>query len=168
MRLFGWHWLAASSLLIGALAAHAEKRPQYGGTLHVAMHAAPLSLDPADRSVPDSFGRRSLTALIFDTLVTLDSSGRPRPALGESWQTAGNQRWQFRLRHGEILPKLSDPLLPLREKVSPKATDEGSGAAAAFARDPSPLPLSSKGRGGNYISPAPFSAARIWATPFLA
>ncbi|MGA2099624.1 MAG: ABC transporter substrate-binding protein [Candidatus Sulfotelmatobacter sp.] len=100
MRRFGWHWLAASSLLIGALVAHAERRPQYGGTLHVAMHAAPLSLDPADRSVPDSFGRRSLTALIFDTLVTLDSSGQPKPALGESWQTAGNQRWQFRLRHG--------------------------------------------------------------------
>src|ERR1700728_3650499 len=101
MRRFGWQWLAASSLLIGALGTNAETRPQYGGTLHVAMRAAPSSLDPADRSVTDSFGRRGLTSLIFDTLVNVDDSGRVKPVLAESWQPAGgDQRWQIRLRHG--------------------------------------------------------------------
>lgn len=100
MKLFAWQWLAASSLLIGALAASAETRPQYGGTLHVAMQAAPTALDPADRSVPESFGRRSLTALIFDTLVTLDDAGRVKPSLAELWQLSrGNQHCELRLRH---------------------------------------------------------------------
>ena len=63
------------------------------------MHAAPSSLDPADRTLPDSFGRRALTALIFDTLVTIDDSRTRKPALAEVWQAQGNQRWQFRLRN---------------------------------------------------------------------
>ena len=100
MKFSGWTWLAVSSLLLGALTAAAETRPQYGGTLHVTTRAA-AALDPADSSVPDSFARRSLTWLLFDTLVTVDDSGRAKPALAESWQAArGNQRWQFRLRHG--------------------------------------------------------------------
>lgn len=98
MKRIAWGCLAASSLLIAALAASAETRPQYGGTLHVSMFETPLSLDPADRSAPGSFGRRSLTALIFETLVTVDKSGRALPLLAESWQTRGNRRWLFRIR----------------------------------------------------------------------
>ncbi len=103
MKPFSWQWLAVNSLLIAGLmialsAAHAETRPQYGGTLRVAMRAAPASLDPADG--PDSFARRSLTSLLFDTMVTSDENGRPKPGLAESWQARGNQRWQFRIRHG--------------------------------------------------------------------
>lgn len=98
MRRIGWQWLAASSVLLLALA-QAETRPQYGGTLHVAMRAAPTTLDPADAQ--DSFGRRSITFLLFDTLVTMDDSGRPRPGLAESWQSSrANQRWELRLRKG--------------------------------------------------------------------
>jgi len=94
-------WLAVNSLLLGALIANAETRPQYGGTLHVTMHAAPLSLDPADTAVPDTFAQRSLASLLFDTLVTVDDSGHIKAALAESWQAArGNQRWTFRIRHG--------------------------------------------------------------------
>jgi ABC-type transport system substrate-binding protein len=64
------------------------------------MHAAPGTLDPADSSTPDSFARRNLTFLLFDTLVTRNDAG-VTPGLAESWQsTRGNQRWQFRLRHG--------------------------------------------------------------------
>ena len=59
MRHFGWRWLVVSSALLVVLAAEAETRPQYGGTLHVAMRAAPVSLDPADTTQPDSFARRS-------------------------------------------------------------------------------------------------------------
>jgi peptide/nickel transport system substrate-binding protein len=99
MKLFACHWLAVSSLLLGLLA-QAETRPQYGGTLRVTMHAAPTTLDPADNRVPDSFARRSMTSLLFDTLVTWND-GRAKPGLADSWQSAkGNQRWQFRLRHG--------------------------------------------------------------------
>jgi MarR-like DNA-binding transcriptional regulator SgrR of sgrS sRNA len=98
MKPIAWQWLAASSVLIAALAASAETRPQYGGTLHVSMHEAPLSLDPADRATPDSFGRRSLTTLIFETLVTVDKSGHATPVLAESWQAGGSRRWQFRIR----------------------------------------------------------------------
>ncbi len=98
MKRIDWRWFAISSLLLAALTANAATRPQYGGTLHVTMHAAPPSPDPADRSFPDSFGRSGLTSLIFDTLVTLQDSGSVQPSLAESWQAQGNQRWQFRLR----------------------------------------------------------------------
>ena len=101
MKLFAWRWLATSSLLFGALAANAETRPQYGGTLHVAVHAAPQSLDPADPGQADSFARRNLSSLLFDKLVVSDGAGRAQPSLAESWQASSeNQRWQFRLRHG--------------------------------------------------------------------
>ncbi len=101
MRHFDWRWLAVSSALLVALAARAETRPQYGGTLHVALRAAPLSLDPADGSQADSFARRSLTMLMFDTLVTMDESGHARPSLAASWQPVSSTHgWQFRLRHG--------------------------------------------------------------------
>jgi MarR-like DNA-binding transcriptional regulator SgrR of sgrS sRNA len=105
MKLFDWRWLVVSSLLFLALVANAETRPQYGGTLRVTMRAAPTSLDPADSTQGDSFARRSLTMLMFDTLVTADENGRVQASLATSWQASignqsGNQRWQFRLRHG--------------------------------------------------------------------
>ena len=99
MKHFACHWLAVSSLFLGVLA-RAETRPQYGGTLRVTMHSAPATLDPADSRVPDSFARRSVTSFLFDTLVTWNT-GHAQPGLAESWQSSkGNQRWQFRLRHG--------------------------------------------------------------------
>jgi ABC-type transport system substrate-binding protein len=101
MKPIAWQWLAINSLLIAALAAAAETRPQYGGTLHMSLHDAPVSLDPADEADGDSFARRSMIRLIFDTLVTTDESGRVVGALAESWQaTRGNQRVQIRLRSG--------------------------------------------------------------------
>jgi ABC-type transport system substrate-binding protein len=86
MRLFDWRSLAVSSMMVAALAAKAETRPQYGSTLRIVMRASPTSLDPADAAQPDSFGRRSLTALMFDTLVTTDENARPQPSLATSWQ----------------------------------------------------------------------------------
>ncbi len=110
MRRFDWRLFVLSSLMIGALAASAETRPQYGGALHVAMRAAPVSLDPAELDAAssdradnqlDTFARRSLTTLMFDTLITSDDAGRIQPALATSWQTSpGGQRWQFRIRSG--------------------------------------------------------------------
>ena len=110
MKRFAWRWFAinsarglclASVVLGTALLAGAETRPQYGGTLHIAMHAAPTSLDPADQNQMDSFARRSLTQLMFDTLVAADRNGRLQASLAESWQASdGDRRWQFRLRRG--------------------------------------------------------------------
>ncbi len=103
MRLFGWRWLVISSIIAVALAAHAKTRPQYGGTLHVAMRSAPASLDPADATEPDSFARRNLTFLIFDTLVTVEGNGRAQPSLATSWDASpDNKRWQFHLRKGIV------------------------------------------------------------------
>jgi peptide/nickel transport system substrate-binding protein len=104
MKVSGWQWLVTSSLIVvsiivGSLAASAETRPQYGGTLHVAVRAAPVSLNSADCTQPNSFDSSNLALLIFETLVTTDDGIRVRPALAASWQeSSGSQRWQFRLR----------------------------------------------------------------------
>jgi ABC-type transport system substrate-binding protein len=97
-------------MMVGALAAKAETRPQYGGVIHIAMRAAPTSLDPveldgAELAQTGSFARRSLTMLLFDTLVSTDENARVQPALATSWQVSpgslpGSQRWQFRIRRG--------------------------------------------------------------------
>ena len=111
MKRFGWRWFVVSSMMIAGLAAVAETRPQYGGVLHVAMRAAPTSLDPVDldaatrnpakNAEPDSFAQYGLTMLMFDTLVVTDESGRILPRLATSWQASpGSQRRQFRIRHG--------------------------------------------------------------------
>jgi peptide/nickel transport system substrate-binding protein len=116
MKLFDWRWLAISSLLVGALAADAESRPQYGGVLRVAMRAAPTSLDPADSSQSDSFARRSLTMQLFDTLVTYDENERVQASLAASWQASPDKRrWQFRL-HSEVT--LHDGTLLTAETVA--------------------------------------------------
>jgi peptide/nickel transport system substrate-binding protein len=99
MKHFDWRWLAISSLAL-VLAANAETRPQYGGTLHIATHAVLTSLDPVDGSQPDSFARRSMILLMFDTLIAIDDNGRVQPSLAESWQApSGNRHWEFELRN---------------------------------------------------------------------
>jgi ABC-type transport system substrate-binding protein len=91
-------------MMVGALTARAATRPQYGGAVRVAMRATPASLDPVDivhQPDSDPFARRSLSMLMFDTLVISDANGRVQPWLAESWQgTQGNQRWQLRIRRG--------------------------------------------------------------------
>ena len=101
MKRFAWLWLAASSLLLAALAAGAETRPQYGGTLHVTTHAAPMTLDPTDPAQANSFAGRNMSSLLFDRLVITDEAGHATSRLAQSWEALkGNQRWLFRLRHG--------------------------------------------------------------------
>jgi len=112
MKHFGWRWLAASSALFMALSLNAETRPQYGGTLRISSRASLSSLDPAVASLSDSLAERNVSSLVFDTLVTFDKAGRPRPALAASWQlSSAKQGCQLRLRPGV---KLQDgtPLTP--------------------------------------------------------
>ena len=75
----------------------AQTRPHYGGTLHVALRAAPASLDPVElEKTSPNLGR-----LLYDTLVVLDDRVIAQPGLATSWQSdPGNQRWQFVLRRG--------------------------------------------------------------------
>ena len=136
MRLFDWRWFVVSSVLVSTLAA--ETRPQYGGTLHVAMHAAPASLDPAD-SGPDSFGRRSLTLLIFDTLVTSDENGRVQPSLAVSWQALANHGWRFRLRREvkfhDGTPLTADVVGASLRVANPTWNVSGDGDSVIIERD---------------------------------
>jgi ABC-type transport system substrate-binding protein len=109
---FAWWWPVPNNVSAIALAvlmitaaltpqSQAETRPTYGGVLRVATSEALASLDPADAAQPDSFARRSVTLLIFETLVTTDSAGQERPALAVGWQPSPEgKRWQFRLRQG--------------------------------------------------------------------
>src|SRR5207244_11245069 len=88
------------SVLIAA-GSMAATRPHYGGTLRIAVQAAPTSLDPADSSQPDSFTRRNVSRSIFDTLVDQDDRGILQPAIATSWEPEpGNQRGHFSLRSG--------------------------------------------------------------------
>jgi MarR-like DNA-binding transcriptional regulator SgrR of sgrS sRNA len=98
MKRFVLHWVVVSSLL---LVTAAETRPQYGGTLHVAMQTAPMTLDPADTSQANAVAYRNVLRLVYDCLVTMDDEGRLQPALATSWRAeSGNRRWQFQLRPG--------------------------------------------------------------------
>ena len=118
MKLSDCLWFVVSSVLFGSMTiaslvigATAETRPQYGSAVHVAMRGAPVSLDPVDldsayrdaaKNAPsDAFALYGLSALTFDTLVTIDQGGRIQPWLATSWQALpGSQRWQFQIRRG--------------------------------------------------------------------
>lgn len=143
MRLTGFPLLVACSLL-AATVASAATRPRYGGTLHVAMRAAPVSLDPADPNQPDWAGSRNLFALIFDTLVSLDEQGKPKPALATSWEAEpGYQRWQFFLRRGVTFqggaPVTPDAVAASLRAVNPTWKVFPTGEAVTIERD-SPAP----------------------------
>ncbi len=137
--------LAASSLLLLG-AAHAATRPRYGGTLRVALRAAPASLDPSDVSQMSSLAGRNLSSLLFDTLVTLDDRGRPQPALATSWQAEpGNRRWQFQLRR-DITFSDGTPLTPDAVAASLRVANPGwkifpNGEAVMIERDSAALDL---------------------------
>src|SRR5437870_12772945 len=95
MRLTALLLLASFSVLLGA-PAFAATRPHYGGTLRIALRAAPITLDPADPALADSGAAENISRLVFDTLTVLDDHGVPKPALASSWSAEpGNQRWRF-------------------------------------------------------------------------
>jgi peptide/nickel transport system substrate-binding protein len=99
MKRFGWHWVVVSSLLLAT--APAETRPQYGGTLHVAMQIVPTTLDPGEASQATGVEYRNVLRLVYDGLVSIDAQGRMQPALATSWRAeSGDRRWQFQVRPG--------------------------------------------------------------------
>ncbi len=158
MRRIASQLLAANSLRAAALAiamfvmalfpmtttANAATRPRYGGTLRVAMQAAPTSLDPAGTSSSNWYSSRNLSHLMFDTLITLDNNGKPQPSLATSWQSEpSNQRWQFSIRHGITFQDgtalTSDAVAASLRAVNPTWKVLSSGEAVIVERD-SPAP----------------------------
>ena len=122
MRFTKLRWLAAISAAVVALActcAQAEP-PRYGGTLHVKVRAASVSLDPREwtpGSLPAAASEK-LASLVYDRLVTLDDHAKFQPALATEWShDAAGRNWQFKLRSGV---RFSDgsPLTPVSVVVS--------------------------------------------------
>ena len=74
MRRINFPLLVASSLFLAVLAG-AETRPHYGGTLHVAIRAAPVSLDPSEIARAHGQTSANLVSLLFDTLITSGRAG---------------------------------------------------------------------------------------------
>jgi peptide/nickel transport system substrate-binding protein len=104
MRRIAYLFLAAISLLV---AATAETRPHYGGTLRVMLQSAPPALElpaiglPGNATPTDYWDAARALSLIGDTLVKLDPQGRPQPALAVAWQSGSSARlWQFTIRRG--------------------------------------------------------------------
>lgn len=130
--------LAAVSLL--AAIAMGAVSPRYGGTLRIAVRAAPNSLDPASANQPDSVAWRNVQRLMFDSLVVLDERGQTIPALALSWQTEpGNQRWQFEIRSGvsfaDGTPVTADAVAASLRAANPKWKVFSSGPAVIIECD---------------------------------
>jgi ABC-type transport system substrate-binding protein len=110
------HWLAAISAALSLLLVNGAQAapPRYGGTLHVKLRAASVSLDPrawtpGSLSLADS---EKLASLVYDRLVALDDYGKFQPALATEWTHDPVARnWQFKVRPGA---RFSDgsPLTP--------------------------------------------------------
>ena len=99
MKRFSSILIAAASLAC-ATGAIAASRPHYGGTLRIGVQTSTQTFEPGVSVVP---GIRSLTQLVFETLVKIDDRGRPQPLLASSWQVEpGNQRWRFQVRSGVV------------------------------------------------------------------
>jgi len=141
MKRIGSLLLVASSLW-GCTLAGAAARPRYGGTLHVATAGTLASIDP-DNSQNDT-AARNILPLLFDSLVSLDEQGRPKPALAASWEIAtNNQRWQFRLRPGVTFsdgaPLSSEIVAASLRKINPSWKISADGEQVVVERE-GPVP----------------------------
>lgn len=93
MRRTAFRLLAISSaaLLFGA-AAYGRTRPRYGDTLREDTRVSVSEFEGA----PDL-----LSGMVFETLVTMDDSGRLAPGLASYWSSPNHgYRWEFLLRSG--------------------------------------------------------------------
>lgn len=86
--------LSSLTTLMMIAAAQATTRPRYGGTLRVEVRARVRSADPVEDPASP------VISLVFDTLVTLDSSAHPLPSLAVSWTPENDRRVRITLRRG--------------------------------------------------------------------
>lgn len=170
MRLTGFLSLVASSLLL-VTAVNSETRPHYGGSLHIALREAPVSLDPGVWN--DTHG---LAGLIFDNLVVIDAEGRAQPALATAWEAeGGNQRWHLTLRRGVAFsdgtPLTAESVAALLRAANPDWKVAASQNAVVIERDsPAPnlpaelaLPRNCivKREGGKILGTGPYAVAQF-------
>ena len=171
MRLTAFRLFVASSLLLATLA-FAGTRPRYGGTLHVAMRAAPVSVDPA---LPDGMAARNVFPLMLETLTTFDRRGRVVSSLATSWEPeSGDQRWQVSLRQGVTFsdgtPVTSDAVAVSLRAANPSWKVVSANNKVTVERDsPAPelpaelaLPRNSvvKRDGGRILGTGPFTVSQ--------
>lgn len=68
-----------------------------GGELNIALNAQPPTFDPMFST---AVATRDVTRLVFETLLTIDSTFQAQPMLAESVETDDNQTFTFKLREG--------------------------------------------------------------------
>jgi peptide/nickel transport system substrate-binding protein len=93
---------ARSALVAGAVAmlASAAAAQKQGGSITVALELDIPGLDPIKVGVYDTAAEMA-AALIFDTLTTLDDSGKAVPKLAQSWTHSDDYKtWTYKLRPG--------------------------------------------------------------------
>jgi ABC-type transport system substrate-binding protein len=162
MRFTKLPWLAAISAALFALGCSNVQAapPRYGGTLHVKLRAASVSLDPREwtqgsLALADS---EKLAALVYDRLVTLDDYGKFQPALATEWShDAASKNWQFKLRAGVHFSNGStftpaDALTALQATLG-KTFEISASENALSIRSPHPAPdlLEQLASGRNFI-----------------
>jgi MarR-like DNA-binding transcriptional regulator SgrR of sgrS sRNA len=86
-----------------ALEGHTAARPRFGGTLRIQMQARVESLHPRELPANPTDSARAavlrMAGLLYETLVTLNEAGEPRPALAVNWSHDRQfRRWEFRVR----------------------------------------------------------------------
>ncbi|HET7107076.1 MAG TPA: ABC transporter substrate-binding protein [Candidatus Acidoferrum sp.] len=179
MRFIKSRWLAAISVAISVLAcagARAAQQPRYGGTLHVKLRAASVSLDPREWTPGSltSAASEKLAALVYDRLVTLDDHARFQPALATEWSyDAAGRNWVFKLRPGV---QFSDGSLLTPADVA--ASLQGSlgkgievisaeNAVAIRAAHPAPDLLEQLASGANFIFRRKPDATLLGTGPFF-
>lgn len=74
-----------------------EAEATEGGELNVALNAQPPTMDPMFST---AVATRDVTRLVFETLLTIDSSFQAQPMLAESVESDDNQTYTFKLREG--------------------------------------------------------------------
>ena len=80
----------------------------------------------------------SLTSLIFESLVVLDDSYTPKPALAEKWEVSGDgATWTFTLRENIIFsdgtPMTSNDVVATVNEILRQASDETAAVKGAYS-----------------------------------
>ncbi len=94
--------IARATLVAGMIGmfADAAAAQKPGGSITVGLELDIPGLDPLKVGVYDT-AAETAAALIFDTLTTLDDSGKAVPKLAESWSHSDDYKtWTFKLRPG--------------------------------------------------------------------
>jgi ABC-type transport system substrate-binding protein len=178
MRFTKLRWLAAiSGAVVGLACIGAQAAPpRYGGTLHVKLRVASVSLDPREwtpGSLPAAASEK-LASLVYDRLITLDDHTRFQPALATEWShdTAG-RNWQFKLRSGV---RFSDgSLLTSADAVASLQSSLGKGfevgaaenGIAIRAMHPAPDLLEQLASGAHFIVRRKADGTPIGTGPFF-